>query len=257
VTRLAKLIDEAHTSPRVLEGHLLASTESEEIALKIEAFVSDELGPIADALFYKTSVGVVVGFRMASGIDVVVKIIKWGVTKERLAQIHKVQNYLAERGLPAPLPLVGPEKIENGFGVIEELKMGDEANGFDDDVRRSIAFGLQRFVEAAQPLVGDAKVGTPLVLLNDYETLWPEAHDLSFDFQVTTEGAEWIDEYGADARRTLAEATGEAAIGHFDWRVQNLAFRDSDIVAIYDWDSVGVAPEAVIVGCAAASFSST
>jgi hypothetical protein len=236
---------------------LLGSTGSEEIALKIEAFVSNELGPIADALFYETSVGVVVGFRMASGIDVVVKIIKWGVTKERLEQVHKVQSYLAGRGLPAPRPLAGPEKIENGFGVIEELRVGDEANGFDDDVRRSIAFGLHKFVEAAQPLVGDAKVGTPLVLLNDYETLWPEAHDLSFDLQVTTEGAEWIDDHGADARRALAEATGQVAIGHFDWRVQNLAFHGNDIVAIYDWDSVGAAPEAVIVGCAAASFSST
>jgi hypothetical protein len=202
-------------------------------------------------------VGLVVGFQLVSGLDVVVKIVKWGVTKERLTHIHRVQRYLASKGLPAPMPLFGPEQIENGFGVIEELKPGHEANGFDDEVRRSIAYGLRRFVEAAQPLVGDAMVGTPLVLLNDYDTLWPEAHDLRFDFEVTTEGADWIDDYGADARRHLTEVIGEPAIGHFDWRVQNLAFRGSDIVAIYDWDSVGVGPEAVIVGCAAASFSST
>jgi hypothetical protein len=257
MTQLARLIDETKTGLRTLEGHLLRTTNSEEIARKIETFVSSALGPISEALFYKTSVGLVAGFRLASGLEVVVKIIKWGVTKERLAQIHKVQRSLAELGLPAPMPLFGPEQMENGFGVIEELKSGAEANGFNDDVRRSVAFGLRRFVEAAQPMVGEAKVGTPLVLLNDYESLWPEAHDLRFDFQVTTEGAEWIDDFGADARRTLANATGELAIGHFDWRVQNLAFRDHDIVAIYDWDSVGVAPEAVIVGCAAASFSST
>ena len=44
-------------------------------------------------------------------------------------------------------------------------------------------------------------------------------------------------------------------IGHFDWRVENLAFRDADIVAIYDWDSVAAAPEAVVVGNAAAKFT--
>jgi hypothetical protein len=179
------------------------------------------------------------------------------VTKDRLTQIRKVQRYLSERGLPAPRPLFGPEHVENGFGLIEELKTGDEANGFDGDVRRSIAFGLCRFVEAARPLVVDANVGTPFVLRNDYETLWPEAHDLRFDFQVTGEGAEWIDVFGADARRALSGATGEPAIGHFDWRTQNLAFRGNDIVAIYDWDSLGVAPEPVVVGCAAASFSAT
>ena len=44
-------------------------------------------------------------------------------------------------------------------------------------------------------------------------------------------------------------------IGHFDWRVENLAFQDNDISAIYDWDSVCAAPEAVVVGNTAAQFT--
>ena len=258
MTQLAKLIDQAHTGSRLLEGHLLGTTDSNEIAFKIEEFVEDELGPVFKAYFYSTSVGIVAGFRLEeSGIDVVVKIIKWGVTEERLVEVRKVQEHLAESGLPAPKPLAGPKPLGNGFGVIEEMKNGDQADGSDPDVRKGIAYGLRRFVDAAQPLVGKAHVGTPLVLFDSAETMWPEAHDLSFEFQATNEGAEWIDDYGAQARRALRGVTGELAIGHFDWRVQNLAFRGSDIVAIYDWDSVGVAPEAVIVGCAAASFSST
>lgn len=43
-------------------------------------------------------------------------------------------------------------------------------------------------------------------------------------------------------------------IGHFDWRVENLAFQEHQIVAIYDWDSVCAAPEPVVVGNAAAQF---
>lgn len=236
----------------------MGTTDSDEIALTMEEFVEGELGPVFKAYFYTTSVGIVAGFRLEeSGLDVVVKIIEWGVTEERLIEVRKVQERLAESGLPAPKPLAGPKRVGNGLAVIEEMKTGGQADGYDPDVPKTIAVGLHRFVEAAQPLVGQAHVGAPLVLLDDYESLWPEAHDLRFDFRATTEGAEWIDGYGAQARRALRDVTGELAIGHFDWRVQNLAFRGGEIVAIYDWNSVGVAPEAVIVGCAAASFSST
>jgi hypothetical protein len=48
---------------------------------------------------------------------------------------------------------------------------------------------------------------------------------------------------------------GEATIGHFDWRVGNLGFDAGEVSAIYDWDSVAAAPEAVIVGSSAAQFS--
>jgi hypothetical protein len=258
VTQLAELIDETRTGSRLLEEHLLGTTDSDEIAFKIEKFVEDELGTAFKAIFYTTSVGIVAGFRLLeSGLDVVVKIMQWGVTEERLVEVRKVQEHLAQLGLPAPKPLVGPKRVDSGFGLIEEMKTGNHANGADPDVRKSIAFGFRRFVEAAQPLVGKAKVGTPLVLLDDLKTLWPEPHDLRFDFQATSEGAEWIDHYGEQARGILRDVTGDLAIGHFDWRVQNLAFCGSEIVAIYDWDSVGVAPEAVIVGCAAAAFSST
>ena len=47
---------------------------------------------------------------------------------------------------------------------------------------------------------------------------------------------------------------GGDLIGHFDWRVQNLAFRDGEIVAIYDRDSLAKAPEPVIVGNTAGGF---
>jgi hypothetical protein len=257
MTRLAELIDEVRIGPRTIEGHLLGAIDSAEISSRIEAMVSAELGAIEIALFYKTSVGIVVGFRMASQLEVVVKIISWGVSEDRLLEIHKVQNYLANAALAAPRSLFGPVRLGNGFAFIEEMRAGNEGDGFDEDVRRNVAFGLRRFVNAAQPMVGRVNVGRPLVLRNDYKSLWPEPHDLNFDFQATTDGAQWIDEYGVQARQALNGATGELALGHFDWRVQNLAFREKEIVAIYDWDSVGLAPEAVIVGCAAASFSST
>jgi aminoglycoside phosphotransferase (APT) family kinase protein len=43
-------------------------------------------------------------------------------------------------------------------------------------------------------------------------------------------------------------------VGHFDWRVENLALGEDRIVGIYDWDSLAIAPESIVVGNAAAQF---
>jgi hypothetical protein len=46
-----------------------------------------------------------------------------------------------------------------------------------------------------------------------------------------------------------------SVVGHFDWRVENLGFENGRIVAIYDWDSLAIAPEPVVVGNTAAQFT--
>ena len=97
----------------------------------------------------------------------------------------------------------------------------------------------------------------PALLRPAAEPVWPEPHSIRFDFEATTPGAEWIDELGAQARARVQALDAPPAIGHFDWRVENLGFDgDGGLCAIYDWDSVAEAPEAVIVGNGAASFSS-
>ncbi|HXW35813.1 MAG TPA: hypothetical protein VEJ87_14645, partial [Acidimicrobiales bacterium] len=66
---------------------------------------------------------------------------------------------------------------------------------------------------------------------------------------------EWIDELAASARHRLAPSFGPDVVGHFDWRVQNLGFERHRLTAIYDWDSLALAPEPVVVGNSAAQFS--
>ena len=82
------------------------------------------------------------------------------------------------------------------------------------------------------------------------DNLWPEPHDLLFDFPGTAAGAEWIDDAARAARATLVAAALPDIVGHLDWRVQNLAFADRTVSAIYDWDSVALGPEAAVVGSA-------
>jgi hypothetical protein len=44
-------------------------------------------------------------------------------------------------------------------------------------------------------------------------------------------------------------------VGHADWTCGNLRFANGRVNASYDWDSLAAAPEPVLVGLAAASFT--
>jgi hypothetical protein len=256
VAELAALVSRASEDwDPAVERAILDTDDAKEIATLIEAFVTRQCGPISEGVFYRPGVGVVARVRLVDGSEVVVKIHRWNVSLARLAAIQKVQAALAGEGLPVPRPLAEPKRLVNGIATIEELRPGGRASGRDPAVRRAIAEGLHSFVQAAAPLVGEVNVGAPLMLRPVGSPLWFEPHDVRFDFEGTAAGAEWIDDLATIARHRLEQVSSDVVIGHFDWRVENLGFRDNQIVAIYDWDSVGAAPEAVVVGNAAAQFT--
>jgi aminoglycoside phosphotransferase (APT) family kinase protein len=256
VPSLDSLIEDlSRAEDRDLERTVLGSDVATEIAAIICEFVARQLAPVETAIFYHTSVGIVAGLRIVDGRDVVVKVHRWQVSIARLTAVQRVQAHLAASGLPVPRPLCEPEPLGSGIAVIEELRSGDAADGHDPLIRRCLAAGLHRFVSAAQPLGSIDGLGSPVLLRPPGSPLWPEPHDLRFDFQATRDGAEWIDDLGRLARRRLQSAADSApVIGHVDWRVGNLGFEEDRITAIYDWDSVAIAPEAFVVGAAAAQF---
>jgi hypothetical protein len=219
-------------------------------------FVEDQLGPVGDGIFYQRSVGIVAGLRLVGGREIVVKVHRYQVSTARLEAVHKVQIHLADIGLPVPRPLCRPKPLGSGVAVIEELRAGAAADGHDPQVRRAFAAGLLAVVSGARPLGSIADLGSPILLRSPSGPLWPEPHDLRFDFEATRDGAEWIDDLAALARDRLQAAVAMTpVIGHFDWRVGNLGYERGHISAIYDWDSVGMAPEAFVVGAASAQFS--
>jgi hypothetical protein len=253
---LATLVSTASAAwDPAVERAILETGDASEIARMVEAFVGNRCGPVDDGVFYRPGVGIVAGLRLVDGSEVVVKIHRWNVSIARLAAVQQVQRALADDGLPVPRPLTAPEPLVHGIATIEELRRGGRASGRDPTVRRAIAEGLHSFVTATTPLIGQVDVGTPLFLRPIGAPLWFEPHDVRFDFDGTAEGAEWIDSLADLARRRLEDPGSNVVIGHFDWRVENLAFQDNDIVAIYDWDSVCAAPEAVVVGNTAAQFT--
>lgn len=233
-----------------LERALFGTDDPAAVAAHIERCCREHLGEPAAARAYVPGVGLVVGLRLQDGRDVWLKVHRWNVSVGRLAAVHEVQRRLVDRGLPAPRPLAPPTALGTGVATFEADLPGDAGPWR----RATVGAGLHRLVEAARDL--DADVGDPLLRRPPGAPLWPEPHDVRFDLDGTTAGAEWIDELGRAARDRLDAAwdAAPAVVGHFDWRVQNLGFGDGGIVAVYDWDSIARAPEAVTVGCAAGTY---
>jgi Ser/Thr protein kinase RdoA (MazF antagonist) len=234
-----------------LEAAILGTTDAEKVAAAI-ASTCEPLGAIVDGLFYEAGVGLVVGLRLDGGTEVVVKVHRFHASLERLTACVEVQRHLHDAGLPAPRPLLAPRPLGDALATVEELRAGTSADGRSPEVRRSLAEELHRFIEAARPLVGHVALELDWSQRSPDDDLWPEPHDLRFDFAATAAGAEWIDDLARLAMARRHTDGGPVVIGHLDWRVQNVAFDGPRIVAIYDWDSVALASEAAIVGIAAA-----
>ncbi len=247
---LAGLIAASHARwvPKVVEA-VLGTNDPASVADALTRSVEAALAvPVAGARFYEPGVGIVAGLELADGRAVVAKVHRATfVPRARLAVIARVQADLVAAGVPAPAPLAGPVELGAGWLTVEELLVGAPADGYDPDVRRGMATALHTFVEAARPhaTVGwiGGWLGEPVI-----DDLWPEPHDLRFDFPGTAAGAEWIDDAARAARGLLAATAVPAVVGHLDWRVQNLAFAGHRVSAIYDWDSVGLVPEPALVG---------
>jgi Ser/Thr protein kinase RdoA (MazF antagonist) len=235
-----------------LEADLFGTDDPREVAERLASFCAEHLADPVDALLYVQGVGLVAGFALADGRTVVIKVHRWNTSTERLTAMQEVQTHLADRGLPMPRPLLPVHPLGNGLATVEEHLDGDRIDGRTPAARRAMAEGLHRLLEATRDV--DADVGRHVMLRPDGAPLWSEPHSLRFDFEATAEGAEWIDALGEHARARLDAMELPDRIGHLDWRVQNLAFSDGDLAAIYDCDSIGKAPEPVVVGAAAGGF---
>jgi len=209
--------------------------------------------------FFDASVGSVHGLRLRDGRRVVVKLHGNRASAAFLVAVQAVQRHLCEKRFPAPEPLVAPTPFGRGLATAEALlDHGEYADAHEPPIRRAVAQELARFIAHCRPL------GTPHDLDDHLMTvadggLWPTPHDGRFDFEATKAGADWIDAFALRARRVRdggdGVGVGDRVIGHSDWRVQHLRFGHGRLSAVYDWDSVIVEREPVLVGMAAHGFT--
>jgi hypothetical protein len=233
---------------------VFGTDDGDTIERLIDAFCAATLGSaVATHELFDASSGSVHGVRLVDGRLVVVKARTAATSLEFLGRVQAVQRHLRERGFPAPEPIAGPKPLGAGVATAETfLDVGERGDPHEPPLRRALAHKLARLVDLCEPL------GAPAAFRSGNEReaadLWPVPHDGRFDFEGTTPGAEWIDEIARRARQRLGH--GSPVLGHLDWRAENVRFSGAEVVAVFDWDSLGARPEAELVGEAAHYFPS-
>jgi Phosphotransferase enzyme family len=173
-----------------------------------------------------------------------------------LRATQRVQRVVHQSGFPCPSPIAGPLPFGHRLATIESFLSdpGLHRPEGDELLERSSA-GLVRLLRAA---AGEKTDGLDLhpfrIAPGD---LYPTPHSPGFDFPGTSEGAEWIDEIARAAWVQRERADGPPVIAHMDWSARNVRFNEHGVCAVYDWDSLSLASEAVVAGQSAATWRST
>ena len=242
------------------ELDIFATERAEEIVHLFDAFCHEHLGGrLAGSLFYGSSIGSTLGARLEDGRLVVIKARPPATANpdlkhdgDSLGIICRVMAWLHAGGYPCPEVLLGPTPLGNGLATVEAYRPGGErGDGFRPGCRRIIAQGLADLIVRLRDFPGEVARLQPVP---SGSRLFPQPHSKIFDFERTTAGAEWIDDFARRARRVERHPEGPV-LGHGDWRVEHLRFRDETIVATYDWDSLATRPETALVGMAAHGFT--
>ena len=211
------------------------------------AWCRAELGAVpVRVLFTQHATSEVMGLRLDDGRRVVVKRRRDPVARVE-ACLH-LQAALFASSYPCPRPLTSA-------GTIGGLTVHAE-----------------EYVDRGEPLLGDhAALAAPLALayaelgerldrmddLIDPQVLVPPIW-LSWWSQRPWSHQPLVPEFLYDAaarvRRRLTNVYLPGVVGHADWEAQNLRGANGRLVVVHDWDSLSWAPEAMLVGCAAAVF---
>ncbi|WP_207947681.1 phosphotransferase [Occultella glacieicola] len=206
-------------------------------------------------IFRSGHLSAVIGLRLADGREVVVKI---RPASPRLAACVEIQRRAFRAGYPCPQPLTGVAVFGEGVATAEAyIPGGDRLPGAD---HAAVAFA-EAFAWLVRLAPRPAEVSTleppPSWAAWNHAGggLWPRPEGPDVNLNEVAAGAEWIDDAGRRARERLRAGQAEAVIGHCDWLAGNLRWRGDALLVVHDWDSMIVDSEAVLVGLAAALYS--
>lgn len=194
---------------------------------------------------FEVSVGAVFGLVVRGGGRIALKVHR-DATSERLTAMQQVQEHLWRYGFPCPRPLG-----VRGRATLEEWRDdGAQRRAREPEVRRAMATLLVRLVHLTRDL--RPAVDLPPFFPRPGGPLWPEPHNVLFDFGVVVE---WIDEIARAARAARDIGGGRLVVAHHDWTAKHVRFAELKPVVVHDWDSMSVDYEPVFVGNAAAHFT--
>ena len=231
---------------------------------RLARWCMEHLGsPPADEIFRSGYLSAVIGLRLADDREVVVKVRPYS---PRVSACVEVQRRLFQAGYPCPRPLTGAAPFAGEVATAEAYVPGGAllpsaagADGADraDSAARASAEAFARLIRLA-PRPREASTLDPppsWVHWNHAgDGLWPHPEDLDVNLNEVA-GSEWIDDVGRRARDRLRGRGAEAVIGHCDWLAGNLRWSEDALLVVHDWDSMTADSEAVLVGFAAALYS--
>ncbi len=245
----------------VVDTDVFGTGDPAAIAAIADRFCRGELGAgIDQGLFYGASVGCVLGVRLASGDEVVIKAYQERWRVPFLRAVQSVQAHVAGHGIPCGTPLRGPTALVPGrpnLAVIETYLPDPGLRPFSSAAERRVsATGLARQIAVCRalpelPALADHPLRQPT------DGLYAEPHSPLFDFGSTAAGAEWIDALATRARRVRDADESAPVVAHTDWSARNVRLDEQRLLAVYDWDSVALVAESTAVGQAAATWSVT
>ena len=223
---------------------------------RLARWCAEYLGsPPAGELFRSGHLSAVIGVRLADGREVVVKVRPRTL---RMAGCVEVQRRLFESGYPCPEPLTGAAPLGDGVATAETYVPGGAMLPGAEGSARAFADAFARLVMLA-PRPGEVPALDPspswAAWSHAAPGLWPHPEDGDVSLNQAP-GPAWIDDAGRRARdRLRAGDASEAVIGHCDWLAGNLRWSGDKLLVVHDWDSVTADSEAVLVGFAAALYS--
>jgi hypothetical protein len=227
----------------------------------VERFCRVHLGDaVQGAVFYASSVGCVIGLRLESGREVVVKAYQPRWRPSFLEAVQDAQRCAALGGLPCPTPLLAPAPLVGGgdsFAVVESSlpDPGMHALGSESALRVS-ASGLAQQISSCRGLAhSDALVEHPM--RRSPAGVYGVPHSPIFDFERSSAGAEWIDDIARRAAGIRDRDAKRRVVSHTDWSARNVRYDESRLLAVYDWDSVALVEESTAVGQAAMTWRVT
>jgi hypothetical protein len=197
----------------------------------------------------------VTGLVLDDGRRVVVRV---RPARPRLQSCAYVQQHLWRAGFPCPEPLCGPVPYGRGETFVANADLMIEGGAIrpasDADAASEYATLLAQLIRLG-PAADDlhALRDAPPWIAWDHpgQHVWPngevDAHAES----------DWLDEIGRAVRNRLTGAVGgwPLVIGHGDWAVRNVRWQGRAPIAVHGWDSVIAAPEPIVVGLAAVTWT--